>query len=356
MQLDHKIRDMKVGPNPYTWFTADTLIDTWESLERAVRERDSCLISEQERQERDNELRVIFAKAADDFSQALVQFRLAINKLDGSIEDQLAKLTNAQTELNGSFKDALENIENVSRQLEERFIVENRFTVHSPLSLAQSWDQSRQVVNTMIRDLKQQLTAMSECGVSNQSLKEYTMMFRHFDKDRTGHLNHSEFKNCLRALGYDFPSVDEEPGDAASGDAQFERYIDQVDYIRSGSINLSSFITFMINQETELIQSVNDLVVAFKALTQHGHRPYITKEELNENLPVEVADFCTRKMPPYKDSHDRFIDDAYDYEAFVFSCFENFQHRSHVQSTAHFNKNDQDQPNSGVANGDEQQA
>ena len=32
---------------------------------------------------------------------------------------------------------------------------------------------------------------------------------RHFDKEKTGRLNHQEFKSCLRALGYDLPMVEE---------------------------------------------------------------------------------------------------------------------------------------------------
>lgn len=35
------------------------------------------------------------------------------------------------------------------------------------------------------------------------------MMFKHFDKDRSGRLNAHEFKSCLRALGYDLPMVEE---------------------------------------------------------------------------------------------------------------------------------------------------
>lgn len=46
-------------------------------------------------------------------------------------------------------------------------------------------------------------------GVSEDALKEFSMMFKHFDKDRSGRLNHHEFKSCLRALGYDLPMVEE---------------------------------------------------------------------------------------------------------------------------------------------------
>lgn len=49
-------------------------------------------------------------------------------------------------------------------------------------------------------------------------------VFRHFDKDKSGRLNHQEFKSCLRSLGYDLPMVEEgEP------DPEFESILDTVD-------------------------------------------------------------------------------------------------------------------------------
>lgn len=50
------------------------------------------------------------------------------------------------------------------------------------------------------------------------------MCHRHFDKDKSGRLNHQEFKSCLRSLGYDLPMVEEgEP------DPEFEAILDTVD-------------------------------------------------------------------------------------------------------------------------------
>lgn len=50
-------------------------------------------------------------------------------------------------------------------------------------------------------------------GVSEDALKEFSMMFKHFDKEKSGKLNHQEFKSCLRALGYDLPMVEEGQAD-----------------------------------------------------------------------------------------------------------------------------------------------
>lgn len=61
-------------------------------------------------------------------------------------------------------------------------------------------------------------------------LDPYLHLFicRHFDKEKSGRLNHQEFKSCLRSLGYDLPMVEEgEP------DPEFEAILDTVDPNRS---------------------------------------------------------------------------------------------------------------------------
>ena len=65
------------------------------------------------------------------------------------------------------------------------------------------------------------------------------MMFRHFDKDKTGRLDHNAFKSCLRALGYDLPMVEEgEP------EPEFEAILNVVDPNRyfTEFIDLNSFL------------------------------------------------------------------------------------------------------------------
>lgn len=47
---------------------------------------------------------------------------------------------------------------------------------------------------------------------------------RHFDKDKTGYLDHQEFKSCLRSLGYDLSIVEE-----GEEDPEFEAILRTVD-------------------------------------------------------------------------------------------------------------------------------
>lgn len=63
-------------------------------------------------------------------------------------------------------------------------------------------------------------------GVSEDALKEFSMMFKHFDKEKSGKLNHQEFKSCLRALGYDLPMVEE-----GQPDPEFDAILGKRKYI-----------------------------------------------------------------------------------------------------------------------------
>ena len=50
------------------------------------------------------------------------------------------------------------------------------------------------------------------------------VIVRHFDKDRSGKLEHQEFKSCLRSLGYDIALME-----SGETDPEFEAILDQVD-------------------------------------------------------------------------------------------------------------------------------
>lgn len=159
----------------------------------------------------------------------------------GSLEQQLEATKRKAAEVRARRSD-LKKIEDLGAILEEHLILDNRYTEHSTVGLAQQWDQLDQLGMRMQHNLEQQIQARNQSGktilmiivqksfqnnkfqccmvincflfccivgVSEDALKEFSMMFKHFDKEKSGKLNHQEFKSCLRALGYDLPMVDE---------------------------------------------------------------------------------------------------------------------------------------------------
>ncbi|XP_013112769.1 spectrin alpha chain isoform X1 [Stomoxys calcitrans] len=325
--LDQKIKSFNVGPNPYTWFTMEALEETWRNLQKIIEERDGELAKEAKRQEENDKLRKEFAKHANLFHQWLTETRyymLGYNRQgtsmmegSGSLEQQLEALRVKATEVRARRVD-LKKIEELGALLEEHLILDNRYTEHSTVGLAQQWDQLDQLSMRMQHNLEQQIQARNHSGVSEDSLKEFSMMFKHFDKDKSGKLNQQEFKSCLRALGYDLPMVEE-----GQPDPEFEAILDVVDPNRDGYVSLQEYIAFMISKETENVQSYEEIENAFRAITA-SDRPFVTKEELYCNLTKDMADYCVLRMKPYVEPRSgQPIKDALDYIEFTRTLFQN---------------------------------
>merc|ERR1712018_691236 len=170
----------------------------------------------------------------------------------------------------------LKKIEEMGSILESHLILDNRYTEHSTVGLAQQWDQLNQLGMRIRHNLEQQIQARNQSGVSEDALKEFSMMFRHFDKDKTGRLDLNAFKSCLRALGYDLPMVEEgEP------EPEFEQILVVVDPNKDGFVTLQDYMAFMISKETENVQSSEEIENAFRAITAQ-EREYVTQEELQQ--------------------------------------------------------------------------
>merc|ERR1711997_366387 len=313
-QLDKQIKSFNVGPNPYTWFTMEALSDTWKNLQLIIKQRDMELAQEEVRQEENDKLRKEFARLANSLYSWLTETRALMMEGSGTLEEQLAAVGIKAHEVAGRATD-LRKIEDLGAILEEKLILDNRYTEHSTVGLARQWDQLNQLGMRIRHNLEQQIQARNQCGVAEDALKEFSMMFRHFDKDKTGKLDRNAFKSCLRALGYDLPMVEDgEP------EPEFEAILNVVDPNRDGCITLQEYMAFMISKETENVQSSEEIENAFRAITAQ-ERDYVTQEELYSNLSKEMADYCIKRMTPYVDPQGHSITGALDYMEFTRTLF-----------------------------------
>uniref|UniRef100_A0A8C9RAW9 Spectrin alpha chain, non-erythrocytic 1 n=1 Tax=Scleropages formosus TaxID=113540 RepID=A0A8C9RAW9_SCLFO len=303
-ELDRQIKSYQVVSNPYTWFTMEALEETWRNLQKIIKERELELQKEQRRQEENDKLRQEFAQHANAFHQWLQETSVTLCPQRKHQEIR-------------AMRSQLKKIEDLGAAMEEALILDNKYTEHSTVGLAQQWDQLDQLGMRMQHNLEQQIQARNTTGVTEEALKEFSMMFKHFDKDKSGRLNHQEFKSCLRSLGYDLPMVEEgEP------DPEFEAILDTVDPNRDGHVSLQEYMAFMISRETENVKSSEEIESAFRALSAEN-KPYVTKEELYQNLTKEQADYCISHMKPYMDSKGRELPSAFDFVEFTRSLFVN---------------------------------
>ena len=207
ISLNRQLEELKVGPNPFTWFNLEYLMDSWRNLEKILRERDIELRKETLRQEENDLLRKEFAKHANEFHLWLVEARSAMMEGSGTLEHQLDTVLRKTEEVNSKETD-LKVLEDLNASLQERLILDNLYTEHSSLALAQQWDQLKHLCLRMQHNLEQQIQAKNHSGVSEDALKEFSMIFKYYDKEQSGKLNHRNFKSCLRALGYDLLGMD----------------------------------------------------------------------------------------------------------------------------------------------------
>uniref|UniRef100_A0A3P9IJC5 Spectrin alpha chain, non-erythrocytic 1 n=1 Tax=Oryzias latipes TaxID=8090 RepID=A0A3P9IJC5_ORYLA len=315
-ELDQQIKSYQVVSNPYTWFTMEALEETWRNLQKIIKERELELQKEQRRQEENDKLRQEFAQHANAFHQWLQETRSCMVEESGTLESQLEATKRKHQEIR-AMRSQLKKIEDLGAAMEEALILDNKYTEHSTVGLAQQWDQLDQLGMRMQHNLEQQIQARNTTGVTEEALKEFSMMFKHFDKEKSGRLNHQEFKSCLRSLGYDLPMVEEgEP------DPEFEAILDTVDPNRDGNVSLQEYMAFMISRETENVKSSEEIESAFRALSAEN-KPYVTKEELYQNLTREQADYCLSHMKPYLDSKGRELPSAFDFVEFTRSLFVN---------------------------------
>jgi spectrin alpha len=235
----------------------------------------------------------------------------------GTLEAQLEATRRKAADVRAKRSD-LKKIEDLGATLEEHLILDNRYTEHSTVGLAQQWDQLDQLGMRMQHNLEQQIQARNQSGVSEDALKEFSMMFKHFDKDKSGRLNHQEFKSCLRALGYDLPMVEE-----GQPDPEFETILDTVDPNRDGYVSLQEYMAFMISRETENVTTSEEIENAFRAIAAN-ERAYVTSDDLYSNLTKEMAEYCMRRMKKYVDPKPgREVQNGYDYVDFTRTLFQN---------------------------------
>lgn len=81
----------------------------------------------------------------------------------GSLEQQLEATKRKAAEVRARRSD-LKKIEDLGAILEEHLILDNRYTEHSTVGLAQQWDQLDQLGMRMQHNLEQQIQARNQSG------------------------------------------------------------------------------------------------------------------------------------------------------------------------------------------------
>ncbi|XP_007530647.2 spectrin alpha chain, erythrocytic 1 [Erinaceus europaeus] len=315
LELDQQIKALGVPSSPYTWLTVEVLERIWKHLPDIIKERELELQKEDERQVKNFEMCQEFEQNASAFLQWILETRAyfldgSLLKETGTLESQLEANKRKQKEIQ-AMKRHLTKIEDLGDSLEEALVLDIKY---STIGLAQQWDQLHQLGMRMQHSLEQQIQAKDTIGVSEETLKEFSTTYKHFDENLTGRLSHKDFRSCLRGLNYYLPMVEEgEP------EPKFEKFLDAIDPGRKGYISLEDYTSFLIDKESENIKSSDEIENSFQALAEG--KAYITKEDMKQALTPEQVSFCASHMQQYVDPRGRGHQAGYDYVGFTNSYF-----------------------------------
>ncbi|XP_077818235.1 alpha-actinin-3 isoform X12 [Macaca mulatta] len=237
-------------------------------VRKLVPSRDQTLQEELARQQVNERLRRQFAAQANAIGpwiQAKVEEvgRLAAG-LAGSLEEQMAGLRQQEQNII-NYKTNIDRLEGDHQLLQESLVFDNKHTVYSMEHIRVGWEQLLTSIARTINEVENQVLTRDAKGLSQEQLNEFRASFNHFDR----------------------------------GEVEFARIMTMVDPNAAGVVTFQAFIDFM-TRETAETDTAEQVVASFKILA--GDKNYITPEELRRELPAEQAEYCIRRMVPYKGS------------------------------------------------------
>ncbi|XP_055987900.1 alpha-actinin-3 isoform X1 [Sorex fumeus] len=276
--------------NPYISLSPQDISNKWDLVRKLVPRRDQTLQEELTRQQVNEQLRRQFAAQANavgPWIQGMVEEvgRLAAGLL-GSLEQQLAELRQREQSII-RYKSSVERLEGEHQLMQANLVFDNQHTAYSMEHIRVGWERLLATLARTINEVENQLLTRDAKGLSQEQLNELRASFNHFDRKRKGTMEPDDFRACLISMGYDL------------GEAEFARVMTVLDPTGTGVVTFQAFIDFM-TRETAEMDTAEQVVASFKILA--GDKNYISPEELRRELPAEQAEYCIRRMTPYKGS------------------------------------------------------
>lgn len=152
------------------------------------------------------------------------------------------------------------------------------------------WEQLLTSIQRNINEVENQILTRDSKGITQEQLNEFRGSFNHFDKNRTGRLTPDELKSCLVSVGYNIRND-------RQGDNEFRRIMSILDPNNTGYVTFDAFLDFMTRESTDT-DTAEQIIDSFRILA--SDKPFITAEELRKELPPDQAEYCIRRMAPYR--------------------------------------------------------
>jgi len=312
-ELHAGMAELGATSSPYSPHNFSDLQEAWAGMQAQVSARDTQLQEEAQRQAEREAIRVRWAEAAstvDSFISAKSAEADSVTSAASydKLENQVAQLDEIKSTVEGH-QAQFDDLEKINKEAQDNLIFENPHTELTIEVLRGKWNAFRSGLSRRHNELQNQIMARDATNITDEQLKEIRDSFNHFDKDKSGQLEHREFRACLISLGYPIPQIPEE-----GKDQEFERVLARVDPNRDGKVSFDEFIAFMTEENADA-ETADQLLEAFRALSNGSD--YVLAADLQRELAPELYEYCVQNMTPYEGGPEG----ALDYNSFATALY-----------------------------------
>ena len=296
--------------NPYSPHSFDALAEGWQQVQELVAQRATELSAEADKQASREALRTKWAAAAKESQEWLTARDAEIKDTFTAttydkLEDQIATLQQVEASVE-EYKPQMEALEQIHKETRDNLIFDNQHTNITMEVLRGKYSAIKSSISRAINELNNQILARDSTNITEEEMKEYKESFMHWDKDRSGFLEHKEFRAFLLSLGkFAISQVPDE-----EGDEEWERIIKRLDPNGDGKVSFDEFIAFMVEESADA-ESADQLLEAFRVLS--NGQQYVLASDLQRELSPELYEYCVQNMSPYEGGPEG----ALDYSSFA---------------------------------------
>jgi Ca2+-binding EF-hand superfamily protein len=257
------------------------------------------------------ELRVEFARIANEIRGYVDEKTYELGQHEGDLESQLAHLETLQTDYSERSQNMAQAAD-ASEAQDSAGVVVNPHTPETIETLRAAWDGLKVVYVKSSEAISAQILAEQTAGLNPDQIAEANEVFDEFDSDKNGNLNLQEFHDCCTSLGL---VLDKD--EAAAKHAA-------MDTNSSGRVDRAEFLSFYADELTHS-DSREDIVEAFTQLAE-GNKKYITPDQLSKHFQdAELQDYLLNTMPKAEDGSG-----SLDFEAFSKIMYETSAHHENI--------------------------
>jgi len=298
-QLAQRLKDLGVAENTYSEVSWASLQSGWNNVNGLVETRRSQLVSEQQSQEHNEQLRVDFATKAKNFSSFIKEQSSKIESLSGEIQAQIDSLHAISSDVS-SGSSHYDELVQLTHQLDSAGVSDNPHTDLTIEGLKAQYEALTVLHKKKLEILEKELLAQSGSGLTPAQMQEFRECFKHFDKDEDNLLSRLELGACLKSLGED---INFDQG------GKLDQILNAIDGDSDGKVTFEEFVGYMerVSSGSDTPDSIKS---AFKTIA--GDKDYITEADLRSVLPNEKVEYILARIKPYHG-----MSNAYDYSTFT---------------------------------------